>query len=245
MSVKCLGHVISADGVQPDPDKIAAVRDWPVPTTVRELRSFLGFSGYYRRFVEGYSKIVGPLNELLQGQFATKRKDESRTSKTQSLVNKWSQTCQAAFEAVVQKLTRAPVLGFADWKIPYILQTDASVNGVGAALYQIQDGKTRVIAYASRGLSRSEKNYPVHKLEFLALKWAICEKFHDYLYGVSFQVLTDNNPLTHVLTKAKLDAAGHRWLAALSLYNFDVEYRAGKANIDADGLSRIPQVPSG
>lgn len=166
--------------------------------------------------------------------------EKSHTSKTQSLVNKWSQTCQAAFDTVVQKLTSAPVLGFADWKIPYILHTDASVNGLGAALYQVQDGKTRVIAYASRGLSRSEKNYPVHKLEFLALKWAICEKFHDYLYGVSFQVLTDNNPLTYVLTTAKLDAAGHRWLAALSLYNFDIKYRAGKTNIDADGLSRIP-----
>lgn len=120
--------------------------------------------------------------------------------------------------------------------MPYILHTDASVTGIGAALYQVQDGKTRVIAYASRGLSKSEKNYPVHKLEYLALKWAVCEKFHDFLYG-------DNNPLVYVLTTAKLDAARHRWLAALSMYDFDMKYRAGKTNVDADGLSRRPQEP--
>lgn len=84
-----------------------------------------------------------------------------------------------------------------------------------------------MIAYASRGLSKSEKNYPVHKLEYLALKWAVCEKFHNFLYGTKFTVLTDNNLLVYVLTTAKLDAAGHRWLAALSMYDFDIKYRAG------------------
>lgn len=109
---------------------------------------------------------------------------------------------------------------------------------MGAALYQEQEGRLRVIAYASRGLSKSNQNYPTHKLEFLALKWAVCEKFHDYLYGCEFTVLTDNNPLTYVLTSAKLDAAGHRWLATLSTYRFNIKYRAGHANRDADGLSR-------
>lgn len=119
-----------------------------------------------------------------------------------------------------------------------MLHTDASGEGLGAALYQQQGGKLRVIAYASRGLSKSEKNYPTHKLEYLALKWAVCDKFNDYLYGSEFVVLTDNNPLTYVLTSAKLDAAGHRWLVALSTYNFSIKYRAGLANKDADGLSR-------
>lgn len=118
------------------------------------------------------------------------------------------------------------------------------MSGLGAALYQVQDGQTRVVAYASRGLSKSEKNYPVHKLEFLALKWAVSEKFHDYLYGANFKVLTDNNPVTYVLTSAKLDATSHRWLAALSLYNFDIHYKSGPHNTDADGLSRRPHGPS-
>ncbi len=100
-----------------------------------------------------------------------------------------------------------------------------------------------MIAYSSRGLSKSEINYPTHKLEYLALKWAVCEKFSDYLYGTEFTVLTDNNPLTYVLTTAKLDAAGHRWLAQLSTYRFNIKYRAGSVNKDADGLSRRPQDP--
>ena len=98
----------------------------------------------------------------------------------------------------------------------------------------------RVIAYASRGLSNCERRYPTHKLEFLALKWAVTDKFFDYLYGAEFTIMTDNNPLTYVLTSAKLDAAGHRWLAALSNLNFSIRYRAGKRNADADGLSRRP-----
>ncbi|XP_073792914.1 retrovirus-related Pol polyprotein from transposon opus [Danio rerio] len=247
-SVKYLGHVISAQGIHPDPDKISAVKEWPIPKTVRDLRSFLGFAGYYRRFVEGYSKIVKPLNVLLQGEFSTRRSSSTSyrvRSKLQSLAGRWDDECQIAFDTVIQKLTTAPTLGFADWKLPYIVHTDASVNGLGAALYQVQDGKTKVIAYASRGLSRSEKNYPVHKLEYLALKWAVCEKFHDFLYGAKFTVLTDNNPLVYVLTTAKLDAAGHRWLAALSMYDFEIKYRAGKTNVDADGLSRRPQEPLG
>lgn len=244
-SVKYLGHVISDNGIQPDPDKISAIKQWPRPNTVKELRSFLGFSGYYRRFVENYAKVVRPLNDLLKGEFATRSKSSTYQQRTRSqqLGNRWTSECQATFENIIERLTSAPVLGFADWKLPYILHTDASTTGLGAALYQVQEGKTRVVAYASRGLTKSEKNYPAHKLEFLALKWAVSEKFHDYLYGSHFKVLTDNNPLTYVLTSARLDATGHRWLAALSMYDFDIHYKSGKENVDADGLSRIPHGP--
>lgn len=120
--------------------------------------------------------------------------------------------------------------------MPYVVHTDTSTTGLGAALYQEQDGQARVIAYASRGLSQCEARYPAHKLEFLALKWAITEKFHDYLYGNVFTVITDNNALRYVLTKAKLDATSYRWLAALSTFAFDIKYRTGKQNQDADGL---------
>jgi hypothetical protein len=95
------------------------------------------------------------------------------------------------------------------------------------------------LAFASRGLTKSEKNYPAHRLEFLAMKWAICDKFKDYIFGNTFRVLTDNNPLTYVLPTASLDTTGHRWLAALGAFDFEITYRPGKNNADADSLSRL------
>ena len=120
------------------------------------------------------------------------------------------------------------------------MHTDSSLEGLGAALYQIQNGVKRVIAYASRSLNKSEMNYPVHKLELLAPKWAVIDKFHDYLYGGNtFEVYTDNNPLTYVLSSANLDACSHRWVARLANYNFNIHYRSGITNVDADTLSCI------
>ena len=142
-----------------------------------------------------------------------------------------------------QQLTNPTILGNADYTLPFILHTDASLTGLGAVLYLRQDGIEKVIAYASRSLKPSEKHYPAHKLEFLALKWSMTEKFHDYLYGVEVEVITDNNPLTYVLTTAKLDATGQRWLAAFANYTFTTRYRAGKNNADADGLSRLVVQP--
>ena len=114
------------------------------------------------------------------------------------------------------------------------------MKDLGAVLYQEQQGQKLVIAYASRSLRNSEKNYQAHKAEFLALKWALSDKFRDYLYGHEFTVYTDNNPLTYILTTAKLDATGHRWLAELAQFNsFVTKYRSGRHNIDADSLSRI------
>ena len=123
-----------------------------------------------------------------------------------------------------EALTTAPVLAYPGYNHTFMLHTDASTDGLGAVLYQDINGAERVIAYASRSLKPSEKNYPAHKLEFLALMWSVCHKFHEYLYGNNFQVLTDNNPLTYVLTSAKLDATGHHWLAELSLYDFSIKY---------------------
>ena len=134
-----------------------------------------------------------------------------------------------------------PVLAYADYTKPLILHTGAIYGGLGAVLCQEQGGLERVIAYASHGLSSSERNYSAYKLELLALKWSVTEKFHDYLYGNSFLVLTDNNPLTYVLTTAKLDSTGHRWLADLQLYNFSIRYRPGRTKVDADLLSRLPR----
>lgn len=249
-SVKYLGHIVSEKGVETDPEKVAALKSWPVPTNLKTLRSFLGFAGYYRRFIKGYSAIAKPLNDLTRGCSSTRKNSKARDSKThhfdpnQPFGSRWSSDCQLAFKTLIEKLTSAPVLGFADPKRPYILHTDASTIGLGAALYQEQDGKLRAIAFASRGLSSSESHYPAHKLEFLALKWSVVEKFQDYLYGANFTVVTDSNPLTYILTSAKLDATSHRWLAALSTFSFKLQYRAGRQNLDADALSRRPHADS-
>ena len=151
---------------------------------------------------------------------------------------KWGPEQQSSFEAVIDKLNNPPVLAYADYSLPFNVHTDASLNGLGAVLYQTQEGVERVIAYASVSLKPSENNYPAHKLVFLALKWSVTEKFHDYLYGRLFEVITDNNPLTYILTTAKLDATGQCWVASLSDYNFTIKYRSGKKNADTDGLSR-------
>lgn len=235
--VSYCGHVISEKGVETDPKKTARIESWKVPENVKELRTFLGFAGYYRRFVQGFSKTSKPLNDLLGGCSGRKK---GRKAKVEIPPWHWGEEQQEAFEALRHCLATPPILAYPNYDLPFILHTDASGEGLGAVLCQEQDEKVRVIAYASRRVSKAEQRYPAHKLEFLALKWAVTEKFHDYLYGHQFTAWTDNNPLTYVLTTAKLDATGHRWLAALAAYSFDIKYRPGHVNTDADILSRLP-----
>ena len=140
-------------------------------------------------------------------------------------------------------LSNPPIMAYPDFSKAFILHTDASREGLRAVLYQKQEGVMRVAASASRALSTAEKNYHLHagKLEFLASKWAITDQFRDYLYySPKFTVFTDNNPLTYILTSAKLNATGLRWVNELADFHFDVRYRPGKANADADNLSRMP-----
>ena len=236
-SVTYLGHVVSSEGIHVDPSKTEAVKDWPIPKSTKDVRKFLGFTGYYRRFVKGYAAIARPLNDLLLGHQTNPKAKLKASAKPTPFI--WGDEQQQSFDTIIDRLISPPVLGYADYRLPFSLHTDASGTGLGAALYQRQDGANRVIAYASRSLKPAEKHYPAHKLEFLALKWAVSEKFHDYLYGTKFEAITDNNPLTYILTTAKLDATGQRWIAALSNYNFDIKYRSGKKNADADGLSRM------
>ena len=182
--------------------------------------------------MKGYSDIVKSLHGLTSGYPPPRKKSNLKPSTDQTYHDpkapfggRWTPACQQAFKQVIEALTTAPVLGFADPQKPYVLHTDASTSGLGAVLYQEQEGQLRVIAYASRGLSRSESRYPAHKLEFLALKWSVAEKFCDYLYGNHFTVVTDSNPLTYILTTAKLDATSYRWLATLSTFSFKLVYR--------------------
>ena len=186
--------------------------------------------GYYCRFIPKFVQVACPLHELTSGENAGKKK----------AAIKWDSRCQQAFDDLKTLCTTAPILAYADFAKPFKLHTDASGTSLGAVLYQTrEDGTKAVIAYASRNLNKAKSHYPAHKLEFLALTWAVVEKFHEYLYGSTFDIYTDNNLLTYVLTTAKLDAASHCWVASLANYNFRLHYRAGKANIDADTLSRV------
>jgi hypothetical protein len=136
-------------------------------------------------------------------------------------------------------MINVPVLDYANFQLPFEVHIDASTRGLGAVLCQRTNDKLHVIAYASRGLKTAERHYSAYKLEFLALKWAVTDKYYDYLYGRKFEVWTDSNPLTYVLSSARLDATGHRWLARLANFDFTVKYKTGKSNSDADALFRL------
>ena len=197
LQLEYLGHVVSKAGIEMNPKKIAAIINWPRPVTVNQVQSFLGFCNYYRKFIKHYAQVAKPLCQLISGDNAKAKKKEIE----------WSEQCKKAFCELKEICSNTPVLAYADYQRPFKVHTDASENSLGAVLYQEQDdGTTRVIAYASRSLSKSEKRYYSSKLEFLALKWSICERFHEYLYGAEIEVHMDNNPLTYVLTTAKLDA---------------------------------------
>ena len=234
--VSYLGHVVSKAGVETESEKIESLKSWLIPKNVKDVRAFLGFTGYYRRFIKNYASIARPLNDLLVGHCTNDTK-KGKKSKGKSAPFVWVERKQTAFDSLIEKLTSPAILAYADYRLPFKLHADACCSGLGAILYQNHDGVDRVISYASRSLKPSERNYPAHKPEFRALKWAVTEKFHDYLHGTEFEVVTDNNPLTYVFTTAKLDATGQRWLAELSNYNCSISYRSGKQ--DADGLSRM------
>ena len=214
-----LGHIVSKVGIETDPKKIM------------DVRQFLGFTNYYRKFIKQYAQVANPLNKLISGDNAKKKNKRIE----------WNRECEESFQALKGICTKTPVLAYADYGKPFKLTTDASKKGLGAVLFQIgEDGKERPVVFASRTLNKAEKNYTTHKLEFLALKWSITDRFHEYLYGSTFEVFTDNNPLSYVLSSAKLDAMGQRWIAALQgPYNFRVHCKPGRLNQVADSLSRI------
>jgi len=245
--VSCLGRIISADGHRPDPSNVEAVTALRSrqATTVGEVRKLLGLLGYHRQYIQDFSIIAKPLYELLttnssKAASSTNTKQGNASSATPVV---WEERHSKALNCLIDFLVSAPVLAYPDFAKPFMLYTDASKDGLGAALYQEQDGKVKTIGYASRTLTTAERNYHLHsgKLEFLALKWAVCEHFRDYLFfAPQFTVYTDNNPLTYVQSTAKLNATGHRWVAELADFNFNIKYHPGKMNQVADTLSRMP-----
>ena len=237
--VRYLGRLISEKGYRPDPENTVALNACKTPPkTVGQVRTLLGFLGYYRNFVQDFSRKMKPVYELLKSEGNGKKGclDSRKTIK-------WSPELQKIIDDVVEHLQSPEVIAYPEYGKPFIVHCDASESGLGAVLYQRQEDVLRVVSFASRTLTPAEKNYHMHsgKLEFLALKWCVSEKFSDYLqFGPPFEVFTDNNPLTYILTSAKLNATGLRWVARLADYNFSIKYRAGKKHIDADYLSRHP-----
>ena len=257
-SVLFLGHVLSAEGISANPEKVDKVKTWPVPKTIKEVQSFLGLASYYRRLIPHFAKKARCLHELV-GPTASKPKNrskarvkETRAAESEPTITEiktfeWTIEHQEAFDALKEALCTAPVLGYPNFTREFILETDASLKGLGAVLSQQQkDGSVRVIAYASRSLcpsERSMRNYSSAKLELLVLKWAISEKFWDYLLGLRFQVYTDNNPLAYI-QESKLGALQIRWLSELALFDFTIKYQTGRSNRAADALSHRPFNPS-
>ena len=230
-----LAHHVSKDGVKPSHKNVASILECPVPKTFTDVQSFPGAVGHYRHFIKGFAKIAVPLCDLTSGENKDK-KYEPVTLTPEAL---------EAFQTLKDKCVKVPVLAFPDFKKPFLLETDASRKGLGAVLLQKQDdGRYHPIAFASQALTETEQRYHSNKQEFLALKWAVTEQFHEYLspYGKNrneFVVQTDNNSLTYIFSSAHLDAAGHRWVANLADYNFSLEYQRGKDNNIADFLSRM------
>ena len=237
--LRYLGRLISENGYRPDPEDVVALEKCrEIPKTVGELRSILGFLGYYRTYLKDFSKRLQPVYELLQG--GSKKEKKNVDAKRKIVV---TPEMHGVINEMVEELKSPNVIAFPDFNLPFIVHCDASQKGLGACLYQMQEGKLRIISLASRTLTPAEKNYFMHsgKLEFLALKWAVTEKFQDYLLnGPKFEVVTDNNPLTYVLTTAKLNTTGLRWIAELADYDFSIRYRKGIKHVDADFLSRNP-----
>ena len=206
-----------------DPEKIETVREWPVPTTQTELRSFLGTASYYRRFVQNFGTIARPLHKL--------------TEKNRPFL--WTTECQVAFETLRKKLVEAPVLAYPSSEEDFILDTDASATGIGAVLSQMQDGVERPIAYASRVLSKSERNYSVTKRELLAVVF-YCKYFRHYLIGRKFKLRTDHATLRWLQTFKDATGMWARWQNTLAEFNKEIVHRAGRSHGNADGLSRRP-----
>jgi hypothetical protein len=213
--VKFLGHVISGDGIAVDPSKVEAVTDWQQPTTVSEIRSFLGLAGYYRKFIQDFSRIATPLTRL--------------TKKGVQFV--WDSRCEEAFKCLKEKLTSAPVLMIPRSDQCFVVYTDASLQGLGGVLMQ------RVIAYASRQLQIHEQNYPTHDLELAAVVFAL-KIWRHYLYGVQFELFTDHKSLRYLYSQKELNQRQSRWMELIKDYDFALQYHPGKANVVADALSR-------
>ena len=216
-----LGHIVSKDGVRMDPAKIEAIKTWPDLKTVHDVRSFMGLSSYYRKYIRHFSEIASPLHDL------TKKRISFR----------WTNKEVNAFLKLKEKLTTGPVLILPDLRKPFVVMCDACGNSIGAVLQQ----EGHVVAYESRVLSDAEKSLQVYEKELLAVIHALSSWKH-YLLGADFTVQTDHQTLRYFLTQTKLSEKHMRWANFLSMFHFQIVHVDGKKNVVADALSRKPQV---
>jgi hypothetical protein len=217
--IEYLGNIISREGVATDSEKTAAMNAWPVPTSATELRGFLGLTGYYRKFVEGFSSIARPMTQLL-------KKDKKF---------EWSEKCEKSFQELKRRLVTAPVLTMPDVTQGFDIFCDASKLGLGCVL--MQNGK--VIAYSSRELCPHEQNYPIHDLELAAVVHAL-KAWRHYLIGNRCELYTDHKSLKYIFTQKELNMRQRRWMELIKDYDVNIHYHPGKANVVADALSREP-----
>jgi len=216
-----LGHIISENGISPDPSKLEAIKNFPEPKRVKDIQSFIGLAGYYRKFIKNFSKIAKPLTKL--------------TKKAEKFM--WTTEQQNAFEELKEKLMTAPVLTYPDFTQEFIVTTDASAYALGAVLSQGKVGDDRPIAYASRVLTRAEQNYSTTEKELLAIVWAV-KYFRPYVYGTKFKVVTDHKPLIWLFSVNDPGSRLIRWRLKLEEYDYEIIHKAGRANTNADALSR-------
>jgi hypothetical protein len=214
---------VSREGIHTDPAKIEAVRDWPVPETQTQVRSFLGLASYSRRFIKGFADVAAPMNKL--------------TEKSVKFV--WTKECTEAFEKLKEALISAPILAYPRAEGQFVFDTDASNFAIGCVLSQVQDGEERVVAYGSKSLSKAERNYCVTRRELLAIV-VFLKKYKHYVGGSRVKVRTDHGSLRWLFSFKNPEGQLARWLEVLSRFDLDIEYRPGKKHQNADGLSRRP-----
>src|SRR5436190_4917647 len=222
--VAYLGHVITTDGIKPNPDKICAIKKFPIPKTTKEIKSFLGLLGYYRRFISNFSKITKPLTNCL------------KKNQTIDINNKEYREC---FEKCKTLLSNDPILKYPDFTKDFILTTDASNYAIGAVLSQKdKNNKDLPIAYISRTLNTHEINYSTIEKELLAIVWST-KQFRPYLLGHKFKIITDHRPLVWLNSLKEPNQKLIRWKLKLEEFNYTIEYKKGCQNVVADALSRI------
>ena len=219
--VEFLGHLISSEGIRTDPKKTEAIRTWPIPGCLRDVRSLLGLCSYYRRFIYRFAELAKPLHRLTE----------------KDVKFDWTPDCMLAFESLKQKLTGAPVLSQPDFREPFILDTDASDMAIAAVLSHKQNGEEKVVAFASRALSKSERKYCVTRKELLAVVHFV-KYYRHYLYGRQFLLRTDHSSLRWIMNFKDPEGQLARWLEILSVYDMKIEHRPGRLHGNADALSR-------